>query len=70
MDDTLIGAIDQGTSSSRFLVSRFYFIGRTWNFFVESILKKFEILQVFSASNFELITYHQVPIKLISHQAG
>ena len=43
-DNTLIGAIDQGTSSSRFLV--------------------------FSAKDFQLITYHQVPIKLISDQAG
>lgn len=43
-EDTLIGAIDQGTSSSRFLV--------------------------FSAKDFSLITYHQVPIKLISDQAG
>ncbi|RMZ98021.1 glycerol kinase-like isoform X1 [Brachionus plicatilis] len=43
-DNLLIGAIDQGTSSSRFLV--------------------------FSAKDFQLITYHQVPIKLISDQAG
>ena len=41
---TLIGAIDQGTSSSRFLV--------------------------FSAKDFQLITYHQVEIKLHSDQAG
>lgn len=43
-DTALIGAIDQGTSSSRFLV--------------------------FSAKDFQLITYHQVQIKLISEQAG
>ncbi len=40
----LIGAIDQGTSSSRFLV--------------------------FSADNYELITQHQIQIKLISSQPG
>lgn len=44
MSDVLIGAIDQGTSSSRFLV--------------------------FSAKDFQLITYHQVSIKLIQEQAG
>ena len=39
-----IGAIDQGSSSSRFLV--------------------------FAADDYELITQHQIPIKLISTQPG
>lgn len=43
-DGTLIGAIDQGTSSTRFLV--------------------------FSSKDFQLITYHQVDVKIISTHAG
>lgn len=62
-DNLLIGAIDQGTSSSRFLV-----LNLNFEFGVYFLLN--QLFKVFSAQDFQLITYHQVPIKLISNQAG
>lgn len=65
-DSTLIGAIDQGTSSTRFLVfsaKDFQVNLKIPNSNKLSVLFFFLFLK-------QLITYHQVHIKLISDQAG
>ena len=61
----LIGAIDQGTSSSRFLVQ---FVTVAWE--DASDLNLSSTRKVFSAQTAELITYHQVEVKQITPAEG
>ena len=61
----LIGAIDQGTSSSRFLVQLVFVV---W--VVELNLNLSFTHKVFSAQTAELITYHQVEVRQLTPAEG
>lgn len=61
----LIGAIDQGTSSSRFLVQLDFV---TWNNIPD--LNWCFIHKVFSAQTAELITYHQIEVRQLTPAEG
>jgi hypothetical protein len=64
MNDTLIGAIDQGTSSTRFLVINLL------NEFFNIFKIKIHSIKIFSAKDLQMVTYHQTPITLITPKSG
>ena len=64
----LVGAIDQGTSSSRFLV-RFFFSFKT--FLIRKYLRNNIVFKkIFNTESLDLITYHQETIEIKTPNPG
>lgn len=67
----LVGAIDEGTSSARFLVSRnFLFEAKFIHTHLNSAYLSHIMLQVFAAQTAEVLTYHQVSVPSICPNEG
>ena len=67
----LVGSIDEGTSSARFLVSTLqccFLIPQIFEFILCSLLNL--PLKVFAARNAEALTYHQIEISQICPREG